>query len=159
MPDLSDDLLLEQLEAEEMPNHLYEKRVVELQKQFDENNRMREMGCGDYNPVKTDEEILRLTTTLKKVVLHFRHSDFKKCLEMDGYLKSMAKKYRNIRFGYCDVLQCPFIVEKFKIKVLPHLVVFEDGVAKKHFIGFEEFGIHKVEEKHVAFEIMNVFNK
>lgn len=137
----------------------HEKRLLQLNKQCEENQKLNEFYCGEYTLIKNDPDILKLTTTLPKVVLHFRHPDFKKCAEMDRHLSFLANKYPKIKFGYCHVLECSFIVERFNIKVLPHVVVFHNGIAKKHFIGFDEFGVHDVETKHVEFEILDVYHQ
>ena len=155
---IDDALLFEQLEMEDLPTSMYEKRVVELKKYCDDNAKLNQHQCGQYTQIMNDEAVLKLTTTLDKVVLHFRHDDFKRCLEMDNHMIYLSKKYPKIKFGYCNVLSCPFIVTRFNIRVLPHLVVFENNIAKKHFIGFEEFGVHNVEVKHVEFELLDVFN-
>ena len=33
------------------------------------------------------------------------------------------------------------------------------GIAKKQFIGFEEFGVHDVETKHIEFEILDAYHQ
>eukprot|EP00835_Amoeboradix_gromovi_P002289 NODE_126_length_18761_cov_0.476262.p9 type:complete len:167 gc:universal NODE_126_length_18761_cov_0.476262:16970-16470(-) len=153
----SDDLLFEELENEDFSNAIYENRILQLKKQCAEQAKYDEFQCGQYTYIKNDEDILKLTTTLPKVVLHFRHPDFKLCQEMDQHLTILAKKYPKTKFGYCHVMECSFIVEKFNIKVLPHLVVFHNSIAKKQLIGYDEFGVHNVETKHIEECILNVY--
>jgi len=73
-------------------------------------------------------------------VIHFYHTNFKRCEIMDKHLAKLAPKYFATRFIRVFVENVPWLVEKLMIKVLPCVVCFMDGVSKDRLIGFEELG-------------------
>jgi len=73
-------------------------------------------------------------------VIHFYHTNFKRCEIMDKHLARLAPKYFATRFIRVFVENVPWLVEKLMIKVLPCVVCFMDGVSKDRLIGFEELG-------------------
>ena len=85
-----------------------------------------------------------------KCVVHFYHSNFKRCEIMDKhlavrdwfrlccfllltYIQKLAPKYFSTRFLRVFVENVPWLVEKLGIKVLPCVIVFIDGVTKSRY--------------------------
>lgn len=73
-------------------------------------------------------------------MIHFYHSNFRRCEIMDKHLAKLAPKYFNTRFIRVFVENVPFLVERLGIKVLPCVMCFIDGVSKDKLVGFEELG-------------------
>jgi hypothetical protein len=48
---------------------------------------MRENDHGTYKDLADDKEVLDVTTKTKRCVLHFYHSDFRRCQIMDKHLQ------------------------------------------------------------------------
>lgn len=108
-----------------------------------EMDRMKELQAnqhGIYGEVTDEKEVIRITSREKRCVVHFYHSNFKRCEIMDKHLASLAPKYFNTRFFRVFVESVPWLVEKLAIKVLPCVICFVDGVTKDRLIGFEELG-------------------
>ena len=101
---------------------------------------MKQMGCGEYSEATDEKEILKLTTTLPKVIVHFYHKDFKRCKILDYHLQQLAPIYTKTRFLRVNVERAPFLVDRMKIQVLPCVVGFVDGVSVDRIVGFEELG-------------------
>jgi hypothetical protein len=61
---------------------------------------------------------------------------------MDRNLELLASQhYPEARFARIDVRDCPFVVEKLKVRVLPCVIGFVDGVVVERVLGFEGLGL------------------
>ncbi|ORX45373.1 thioredoxin-like protein [Piromyces finnis] len=136
-----DDIFAElEEEDDEFEAKFREQRMKELKQEMDTLNEMKLNRHGTYEEVKSDKEALEITTKEKRVVAHFFHKDFRRCQILDGHLEQLAKKHFKTKFIKIDVENAPFLVVKMKIKVLPCLFSFVDGIAVDRIIGFEELG-------------------
>jgi hypothetical protein len=59
---------------------------------------------------------------------------------MDEHIKALAARHQDVRFARVDVRETPFVVEKLKIKVLPCVIGFLEGVGVERVVGFEGLG-------------------
>jgi thiol-disulfide isomerase/thioredoxin len=108
----------------------------------------------------TDQSVLDFTTQSVLAVVHFFHPDFSRCATMDKHLSSLAAAHAAsssalssssspsggggsdaARFARADVQGTPFIVEKLKIRVLPCVLAFRDGVVVERIVGFQGLGL------------------
>ena len=130
MDDFLDDPELEALHAEKLAamQREAEKRVVLAKK-----------GHGELTTVE-EGDFLAAVTESPLVVVHFAHGEFERCKIMDKHLKGLALKYFDTRFMKVSAPDCPFFVTKLKVKMLPCLVLFSNGVAFDRIVGFEELG-------------------
>jgi hypothetical protein len=103
-----------------------------------------------YRTLHSDDEVLRFTTETEKVVLHFSHGEFNRCATMDRHLQRLAEaraKYsasgddQDVRFARVDVKDCPFLVEKLGVRVLPCVIGFIEGQGVGRIVGFEGLGV------------------
>jgi hypothetical protein len=76
-------------------------------------------------------------TSQTHVVVHFFHDEFMTCKVMDKHLRLLAPRALGARFLRLDARKAPFFVGKLKVRVLPTLVFFKDGVATGRQTGFE----------------------
>ncbi|KAI0307296.1 thioredoxin-like protein [Multifurca ochricompacta] len=140
---LDEDELLAELEAEiendEGP--LREQGLKELQREMERIKQMRESMHGKYAEMTDEKEVIRTSASEPLCVIHFYHSNFRRCAIMDKHLGALAPKYFNTRFLRVFVENVPFLIEKLSIKVLPCVICFINGVSKdSRIIGFEELG-------------------
>jgi hypothetical protein len=62
---------------------------------------------------------------------------------MDDHLRLLASRHHSeededgVRFARIDVRDCPFVVEKLNVQVLPCVIGFVDGIAVERIVGFE----------------------
>ena len=77
----------------------------------------------------------------KKVICHFYHKDFERCKIMEKHLEIIALTHGETVFVRIDAEKTPFFTTKLNIKVLPTVVLFNDGKAYDRIIGFDELGL------------------
>jgi len=96
-----------------------------------------------FGQIKDIVETEFLDTMLKnkKVVCHFYHNDFERCKIMEKHLQIIASTHGETHFVRIDAQKTPFFTTKLNIKVLPTVVLFNDGKAYDRVIGFEELGM------------------
>ncbi|OKL62386.1 hypothetical protein UA08_02637 [Talaromyces atroroseus] len=147
--DLDEDALFEELERED--DSAYRAHRIEqlhqevtsakeaLKKQNDNNSSSHNTRTIDafYPTLLDDRAVLDLTTNTDRCVVHFSHPDFGRCAVMDEHLRLLAPRHHEVRFARVDVRNCPFVVEKLNIRVLPCVIGFVDGNSKERIVGFE----------------------
>ncbi|KAI0736172.1 GTPase inhibitor [Fomitopsis betulina] len=141
--DLDDEELFAQLE-DEIENDsnaaLREGGVQRLKAEMQRLQEMKSSGHGRYEEIVDEKDVIRVTANEKRCIIHFFHTDFKRCQIMDQHLAGLAPKYFSTRFARVFVENVPWLVERLGIKVLPCVVCFADGVAKDRLVGFEDLG-------------------
>ncbi|KAL0949424.1 hypothetical protein HGRIS_009485 [Hohenbuehelia grisea] len=141
--DEDEDAIFAELEAEieNDDNAFVRERGLELIKQeMDKTKELQANQHGQYTEISDEKEVIRASAREPLCVVHFYHSNFKRCEIMDKHLAKLAPKYFQTRFFRVFVENVPWLVEKLAIKVLPCVVCFVDGVSKDRLIGFEELG-------------------
>lgn len=93
-------------------------------------------GHGQYRTIIQDEFLPEMTNS-DKVICHFFHRDFERCKVMHHHLEKLAPKHIETKFVSIDAEKTPFFVEKLRIRMMPTLVYFENGVATGKQIGFD----------------------
>ncbi|ODM23562.1 hypothetical protein SI65_01151 [Aspergillus cristatus] len=93
-----------------------------------------------YPTLTSDQSVLGFTTNTHRCVVHFAHPDFTRCGVMDEHMRTLATRHYEVKFARVDVRHTPFIVEKLKIKVLPCVIGFKDGLGVERVLGFEGLG-------------------
>ncbi|PVD33790.1 hypothetical protein C0Q70_05051 [Pomacea canaliculata] len=137
---LVEEELWEELEKGDIPAHIRESRLEELKLQSEQFHNMKERDHGEYTLLQDEKKFLEQTTTEQKCVVHFFHSDFRRCAIVDSHLEKLAKKYFETKFSRINVEVAKFLVNKLKIQVLPAIICFNKGIVVDRIIGFEDFG-------------------
>ncbi|KAI6152147.1 thioredoxin-like protein [Pisolithus tinctorius] len=138
-----DDAIFAELEAEieNDENAAFRERgLQQLRLQVDKLKHMQANAYGTYSEIVDEKEVIRISAHDPRCVIHFYHSNFKRCEIMDKHLAKLAPKYSATRFLRVFVENVPWLVQRLGIKVLPCVMSFMDGVMKDHLIGFEEIG-------------------
>ncbi|KAI9742024.1 MAG: hypothetical protein M1834_000413 [Cirrosporium novae-zelandiae] len=142
-----DDLL----ESDHDDNFFSNYRAARMQQLHTEVNLAKSAGRS-VTTLTSESEVLSLTTETpprnsddedlrhNRVIIHFFHPDFTKCDIMDIHLAKLAKVHYETSFYRVSVLNCPFLVGKLSIRVLPCVIGFVDGVAAQRIVGFEGLG-------------------
>ncbi|ORY69298.1 thioredoxin-like protein [Leucosporidium creatinivorum] len=115
-----------------------ERRMEELRAQIDTMQKMKETNYGRYTEYKNEKDLISTTAKAKRCLVHFFHTDFRRCKIMDKHLEKLAAKHFDTLFLRANVANVPFLVTKLEIKVLPCVVGFVDGLSKLKIVGFEE---------------------
>lgn len=138
-----DDAIFAELEAEieNDENAAFRERGLEqLRLQADKLKHMQANAYGTYSEIVDEKEVVRISAHEPRCVIHFYHSNFKRCEIMDRHLTKLAPKYSATRFLRVFVETVPWLVQRLGIKVLPCVMSFVGGVTKDRLIGFEEIG-------------------
>ncbi|KNG85087.1 NTP binding protein [Aspergillus nomiae NRRL 13137] len=144
--EIDDDDLLKALENEDDSDYRA-RRIEQLNAELAsaQNNRSMAPGPGQttiiqdslYPTLENDQILLNFTTDTHRCVIHFAHPDFARCDTMDEHMRALATRHYDVRFARVDVRDTPFVVEKLKIRVLPCVIGFKDGIAAERVVGFE----------------------
>ncbi|OJJ06918.1 hypothetical protein ASPVEDRAFT_33172 [Aspergillus versicolor CBS 583.65] len=143
--DLSDDDAVFKALEEEDDTTYRAHRIEQLNAEFatsqkSNNQRTTLIEDSHYPTLKSDQALLDFTTQAQRCVIHFAHPDFARCATMDEHIRALAARHQDARFARVDVRETPFVVEKLKIRVLPCVIGFMDGVAVERVLGFEGLG-------------------
>ncbi|XP_024521058.1 thioredoxin domain-containing protein PLP3B isoform X1 [Selaginella moellendorffii] len=148
LDELMDDPELERLHAD---------RIASLKREAEKRQVLQRQGHGEYREV-AEEDFLGEVTGSDKVVCHFYHREFFRCKIINKHLKALAPKHFETKFimvdaevrffvpvgqfldSFIPVQKCPFFVSKLKIKTLPCVILFRNGIASERIVGFEELG-------------------
>ncbi|KIL00610.1 hypothetical protein PAXRUDRAFT_821510 [Paxillus rubicundulus Ve08.2h10] len=138
-----DDAIFAELEAEienDDSATFREHGLEQLRLQARKLKEMQHNAHGTYTEITNEKEAIRITVDEPRCIIHFYHSNFRRCGIMDKHLAKLAPKYFATRFIRVFVENVPWLVERLAIKVLPCVMCFVDGVSKDRLVGFEELG-------------------
>ncbi|KAF9495420.1 thioredoxin-like protein [Pleurotus eryngii] len=138
-----DDAIFDELQAEienDSNPAIRQQGLALLKLELERKKEMQQSRHGEYTEITDEKEVIRASAKEQRCVIHFYHSNFKRCQIMDKHLAKLAPKYYGTRFMRVFVENVPWLVEKLAIKVLPCVICFMDGVTKDRLVGFEELG-------------------
>ncbi|KAF4748302.1 Thioredoxin domain-containing protein 9, partial [Perkinsus olseni] len=76
----------------------------------------------------------------KLMVCHFYRPTTWRCQIVDKHLTVLAEKYIGTRFVKINAEKSPFLCDRFRIMMLPTMMLVKDGKTEHSIIGFDEFG-------------------
>jgi len=117
--------------------NIREQRLRQIKQQQNEKLENLSKGHGQYREILQDEFLAEVTGSLK-VICHFYHRDFPRCEILNHHLQILATKHIESKFIKVNAEKAPFFIEKLRIRTIPTIVIFQDGVAIDKMIGFEE---------------------
>lgn len=123
---LRDDPMLAEIRA---------KRMKSLQR----NLAKRKAGHGEYREIEESQFLPEVTGT-KTTLVHFYHRDFERCKIVDKHLSILSHIHFEAKFLKLNVEKAPFFVNKLQVRVLPAVILFDDGVVVDRVVGFGELG-------------------
>lgn len=118
---------------------LHRDRLAELQREQEKRQVLQRRGHGEYQDVK-ESDFLDTVTQAPQAVGHFYHRDFVRCQIVDKHLEQQAKQHFDTKFFRIAAAEAPFFTEKLKVRVLPCVIVFLNGIATERLVGFDVFG-------------------
>ncbi|KAF1915369.1 thioredoxin-like protein [Ampelomyces quisqualis] len=138
--DSDEDALIASLEDDSELDAFREQRLQQLHAEFDRARRLKANEHGTYTEIRDEKALMDITTGTKLCVVHFFKPDFNRCRIMDTHLESLAQSHYEARILKINVDNCPFLVTKLGIQVLPCVLAFIDGVGVDRIVGFEGLG-------------------
>ncbi|KAL2374875.1 NTP binding protein [Blastomyces gilchristii SLH14081] len=131
---------IEQLQSELASRAQQQQQQQQQQKDSNSSNNAATLQNTLVPTLPSDQSLLDFTTRHPRCVIHFSHPDFARCAVMDKHIHALASLHHEARFATADVRTIPFVVEKLKVKVLPCVIGFVDGVGVERIVGFEGLG-------------------
>lgn len=138
-----EDELIKALEEDEDSGALdafREQRLQQLHAEYARAQTLRSSEHGTYAEIKDEKALMDITTSTKLCVVHFYKPDFHRCAVMDRHLEHLAERQYDTRFLKINVENAAWLVTKLKVKVLPCVIAFVDGVGVDRIVGFEGLG-------------------
>lgn len=74
----------------------------------------------------------------KTTVVDFHATWCSPCQVLDPILADLAKEVPDVSFVKADVEQCPILASKFGIYSVPTIVIFQDGIEVRRFVGLQQ---------------------
>lgn len=109
------------------------RRIKEVQQKKLEN---QGKGHGQYREIEQDAFLAEVTSS-DRVLCHFYHRDFPRCIIMDHHLQKLAAHHIETKFLKIDAEKAAFFIQKLTIRTIPTIMCFVDGIAVDKIIGFE----------------------
>lgn len=138
--DSDEDALIAALEDDSELDAFREQRLQQLHAEYSRAQQLKASNHGTYTEIKDEKALMDITTSTKKCVVHFFKPDFNRCRIMDTHLESLAPTHYEARIISINVDNCPFLVTRLGIQVLPCVISFIDGIGADRIIGFEGLG-------------------
>lgn len=138
--DSDEDDLIAQLEDDSELDAFRAQRIQQLHDEFDRARRLKASEHGTYTEIKDEKALMDITTSTKNCIVHFFKPDFNRCRIMDTHLESLAPSHYEARILKINVDNCPFLVTRLGVQVLPCVIAFIDGVGADRIVGFEGLG-------------------
>lgn len=126
------DMRMDDPEVERMR----QARLAALKQAAKSNKQKISDGHGELREIVEDDFLKEVTST-EFVVVHFFHEEFMTCKVMDKHLRALAPRCLQAKFLKLNAAKAAFFVAKIKVKVLPTLVFFHNGVVIGRQTGFE----------------------
>lgn len=135
------DELMDELEDDDFMSSYREKRMQQVHDHLRliEKN-VRNEGYGSLKRVEDESTLMKAVAKARSAVVHFGLDKFAKCQLMDQKLNQVAEKNLTTMFLGINVDQCPFLVSKLEIKVLPFVVCYKNGQEVLRIVGFSKLG-------------------
>lgn len=135
------DELMDELDDDDFMSSYREKRMQQVHDHLRliEKN-VRNEGYGSLKRVEDESTLMKAVAKARSAVVHFGLDKFAKCQFMDQKLNQVAEKNLTTMFLGINVDQCPFLVSKLEIKVLPFVVCYKNGQEVLRIIGFSKLG-------------------
>lgn len=141
--DQDEDAILEDLldGEDEFLVHYREKRVQELSDHFKTvEKKVLQEGYGSLHSIDDESVLIKTAANNASTVVHFGLDTFQKCRYMNEKLELLAESHLTTKFVKIDVNNCPFLVSKLGIKVLPFVVAYRHGKEAIRIVGFSKLG-------------------
>lgn len=120
-------------------DNMRRRRLEQLKKKQVQMAEWKAKGHGQYEEI-VESDFLKTVIASERSVVHFYHKNFETCKVMDMHLRRIAPKIMGIKFMTINAEKTPFFVEKLRVKTLPTVIFFKDGIAVHHMVGFNEVG-------------------
>merc|ERR1711977_613792 len=135
--DIDIDALLD--EDDDITNKYREEMMSKMMSENKQQQEWRAAGHGKLEEI-VEEEFLPTCTKSKRLVCSFFHREMRRCDILHEILKPIAHKHMATKFVTLNAEKAPFFVVKLGVRVMPALVMFEDGKVIGRMDGLDMIG-------------------
>mgnify|MGYP001559925113 FL=1 len=97
-------------------------------------------GHGRYHEVTDPKQFFDLVKGSERVICHFKRRLTDRCAIVDRHIQALAPVHWESLFICVDVEKVPSLPERFRVMMLPTIMLVEGGNTFHSIIGFDEFG-------------------
>ncbi|XP_034939402.1 thioredoxin domain-containing protein 9 [Chelonus insularis] len=130
---------LDKLDADDLEK-LRAKRLEELKRIHQQKQAWLKAGHGEYVELPDEKEFFNVSKKSKNIVCLFYKDDSFRSKIVDKHLHILAKQHIETLFCKVNVMKCPFLTDRLKIKVIPTIALIKDGKTKDYIVGFTDLG-------------------
>lgn len=127
--------LLDTIDDEFLALHR-QKRLQELQQEFNQIDYSLNQGVG-LKDLSKEHELMNYVTANDLVIIHFYQNNFPKCILVNNLLNQLSQRHLGPLWLSINVKNCPFLVQKLQIKVLPCIAIYNRANLVKKILGYE----------------------
>ena len=115
-----------------------ESRIQQLSQEFKSINQLESVGS--LQEFTNEKELMDQIVQRKDCLVHFYQPEFKNCIKMNQVLNLLAQNFPLLPIFTITVENCPFLVSKLNLKVLPCVIAYKSGSEYDRLVGFEKLG-------------------
>ncbi|CAK9810821.1 Thioredoxin domain-containing protein 9 [Anthophora quadrimaculata] len=130
---------LENLDVNDF-EELREQRLKKLKLLQQQKQNWLSQGHGEYSELPEEKELFEISKKSKNVVCLFYKDDSPRCKILDHHLKILAKKHVEAKFCKLNVMRCPFLTERLRIKIIPTVALIVNSKTTDFIVGFTDLG-------------------
>jgi hypothetical protein len=121
-----EDALIASLEEDSLTDGFREQRLQQLHSEFTRAKQQKAQGYGVYHEIKDEKELMEITASAERSVVHFRKEGFVRCGVMDGEL---GVCFSSLSFGRLNAVKGGRAEKKWFVE---WVLIFEQKLATKH---------------------------
>ncbi|RCK56504.1 Phosducin-like protein 1 [Candida viswanathii] len=115
-----------------------ESRIQQLSEEFKSINRLDSVGS--IQDFTSEKDLMDQVVQQSVCLVHFYRPNFQNCIKMNQVLNLLAQNFPLLPIFTIDVENCPFLVAKLGLQVLPCLISYKSGSEYDRLIGFPKAG-------------------
>ncbi|OAD55563.1 Thioredoxin domain-containing protein 9 [Eufriesea mexicana] len=119
---------------------LREQRFQKLKLLQQQKQNWLSLGHGEYSELQDEKEFFEISKKSENIVCLFYKDDSPRCKIVDHHFKILAKKHIEARFCKLNVMRCPFLTKRLRIKIIPTIALIVNGKTKDYIVGFTDLG-------------------
>ena len=119
---------------------LREQRLKKLKLLQQQKQNWLSLGHGEYSELQDEKEFFEISKKSENIVCLFYKDDSERSKIVDHHFKILAKKHIEAKFCKLNVMRCPFLTERLRIKIIPTIAIIVNGKTKDYIVGFTDLG-------------------
>lgn len=119
---------------------LREERLKKLKLVQQQKQTWLSLGHGEYTELHDEKEFFEISKKSQNIVCLFYKDDSPRSKIVDHHFKMIAPRHIEARFCKLNVMRCPFLTERLRIKIIPTIALIVNGKTTDYIVGFTDLG-------------------